>query len=676
MAPVPPREEFPDKPVTPPRYKVKKPTAPLQGDSTHVPVKRKEPHSHGEPPQRPVPPPPTAKPSVFKKPSVQSAKGDDVIIFIDKDLPGKTPVSATTSYENLPEKPRHSPNFIKMENIKNPIAVVSLQNEMSQNDASVFNSPGDAKIPKAKKLVGSRPSVPSKPTSPTQNTVSPTPPPPTAARKVNERRISSSDKPTSPSALKPSKPLPKLNRTDVSADEPSVPMARPRPLVSKDIPSGPVKSPDKKNVISQPAIVTKLDNARPSSYAVKLAPTPTKALPSLTEDSLRTKKPSPPTKPNPKMINKDSDKGPQVTVTKSSPHTAVGIKDPTSSVEIVASDIQPDMAQNTETKESSAADARSAPLSPNRANKPVKKDFPRVVEEKLKYPEAALRTSESTKAPSLNNSQCESTKAILAKSISAADKPSVPLKPSATCVSKEKKRPGNAEPPMQPSLASPPSTAKSSKDLARAYCSSTMPTSPQTAPQNPTPASKPSSTHLSGNAIKISDDTAASSPKEIKPVPAQRVFRSNKVNETSAMAYASKEETEQTAMNNAPMPTPRSVVSSACATQDMVAKTKPARPSSPPTQGLAKHGKPDRPPPPSSVQSPKIPSPTSRAKDRSKLRTVVRSFSKSSNKELNLVVGEVLFELATENGRCYGLLENGKEGWYPADHVRAVDTSS
>ncbi len=196
----------------------------------------------------------------------------------------------------------------------------------------------------------------------------------------------------------------------------------------------------------------------------------------------------------------------------------------------------------------------------------------------------------------------------------------------------------------------------------------------------------------------------------VKPVPAKRITKEtvtasiqSKPNEplsngdsrsspvpkdsntrSSASPKSSAESCPRSETAISPVPVPRPKARPSKESQDAQPKTKPERPSSPPTTTVPVKDKPkpdrppqpDRPPPPS-VQSPsKTPTSAVKSKDRSKLRKVVKSYAKTSNKELDLVVGEFLFELACEGDNSYGLLDNGSEGWYPTNHVVAVDSAS
>ena len=88
--------------------------------------------------------------------------------------------------------------------------------------------------------------------------------------------------------------------------------------------------------------------------------------------------------------------------------------------------------------------------------------------------------------------------------------------------------------------------------------------------------------------------------------------------------------------------------------------------------------KPDRPPLPSVSRSSVGEPEKFGKKDKTKLRRVIKPYTSKSDQELSLIEGTVLFELrpVSSQGMCYGLLEDGNQGWYPADHVTNVFTPS
>eukprot|EP00794_Sanderia_malayensis_P007242 gene7242-8050_t len=602
IPPVPPREEPRDQPAVPPRQKsASPPSLKEEKKIKELPKKPKRVLSpHGEPPKRPVPPPPTAKPTLNIAANRVRCKDD--VIFLDKDLRDRV-LPTKVSYENMPKKPKRSPEAIRSANVKRAVPVMVQSNELTaecssshSNGESVEMKKGNIKLTRDSDQAN-RPHVPLKPVVETAEVGTRRSEPVPKSRNSPVEVKAELSKPTP--FNKPSKPLPKLESTEIS-----------------------------KTKYNDKEVTT------PSVSDEELSPVKARAF----------KKP---VKPLPDFDSTDCSKR-----------------------------------------------GDSSPLAPLPKSKPVVKkavSSPQKAEDKGR---PAL-----AKKPSVE----QSTKPIISgKGLSKSDVISlIPLKPT---VSSGSQKPTVLDKPQLDQKHSQP-TNTSSKTVQRTTDKPVLSTKPEV-----NIAAKPTVSETRSPKVGQSDakknrgeqiqgvttDTrtegkaAIGSKKDdvhVKPVPAKRIKKiSDDIDVISANNVESSshnenkntpagdsdalpsEKIEETAV---PTPRPRIVKNDKNVVKP---KTKPQRPSSPPVKETSK-SKPDRPPLPSSAQSSPIKTVASAmiAKDKSKLRKVIKQYSKTSQKEIDLVVGELIFELASEADYSYGLLENGLEGWYPVSHVAKLD---
>eukprot|EP00112_Aurelia_sp_Birch-Aquarium-sp1_P000102 Seg1008.5 transcript_id=Seg1008.5/GoldUCD/mRNA.D3Y31 product="CD2-associated protein" protein_id=Seg1008.5/GoldUCD/D3Y31 len=709
-APAPPKE---DKPVVPPKDVTIKPKVPSKRNAQAPSKVVKGISSHGEPPKRPVPPPPTAKPIRVSSGAIKRRKSEETI-FLDKQLSRDIAPPARGKYENLPEKHRHSAHFIIKETVKDPVPIVSLKSAVlkSESDktkidrnvsriASVPNAAIEAKMDPSSSNVNQI-FFPERSASFPENEL------PSRRSKIDV----------------PSKPLPKLNKAESDNRKKSPPVAiRPKSTfaeVSKPkIPTKPLPVLEKTNDLPERPIVP----GKPVKQHQEDGPIG--ATPNLALESTAKSKPVVPVGPG-LIINKDDIlakkrklvKSVEVKGSSDKPHfqrgksteTAIEKKIPPARPEAPTHAKIESKDETIETLGHNKAlpTKRQISIEQSHADLDVKSEK-EVVDTRPPKP-AVRRQSTDTAIQDVN-----SVKEAANPGIPVTKKPPLPnIKPH---ISIDVAKTHSTDLMKSKVLETGVDTASEKNDVKSAVSPPAKPKLPvkpslstQTSVEKknlenkPIPAKRTDS--QSGVAATKKPQPEASSPKKEHketpvPVPRVKLAKSEEPNAVKQEFEVSltrcpagtKEKPERPALPDltespkldkpdrpAPpnvtdypkggkpsRPTPPNVA-------DSPKREKPNRPPAPHLTDPPKLEKPERPTPSHLKDSPKSASPKSRTKDKTKLRKVIKEYTGTSCKELNLNVGDMLFELdeARAQGKCYGLLENGQEGWYPVDHVERV----
>ena len=690
-APAPPKE---DKPVITPKDIAVKPKVPSKRITQAPSAVGKGISSHGEPPKRPVPPPPTAKPIRVSSGAIKRRKSEETI-FLDKQLSKDIAPPTRSKYENLPEKPRHSAHFIIKESVKDPVPVVSLKNEVLKSESNQNNI--DEKVSR----------IPSVPNAAIEAKID------LSTSNVNQislqRRSASfpeNEQPTRrPKIDVPTKPLPRLNKAESDNRENRPPVAvRPKSTVTEaskpKIPTKPLPVLEKASDLSERPII-------PGKPVKQLKEDgPTGAAPKLASESTAKSKPVVPVGPG-LIINKDdilakkqmlgksmdmkgdsdiadnkkgklSEMGIEKKIPPKRPeapsNAKIDRKEGASEIRSCTKPLpakrQMSMGQNPVDSDSKSAKEVVSTRPPKHTVRQQSTDT--TITEMKSAKEAAKPGIPATRKPQLPNIK-PNVSIDVVKSLSTDFMQSKVQETGVGTVSSDVKSPGT--PPAKPKLPVKPSlstqTSVEEKSLAN----------------KPIPAKRTDA--QSGVAATKIPMREVSSPKgECKetpvPVPRVKLAKSREPSDVkqefevtlTRSPSGAKEKPERPALpsltKSPKMEKPsRPVPPNLTVSPNM---EKPNRPPPPHLTDSPKLEKPERPTPPHLKVSPKSASPKSRSKDKTKLRKVIKEYSGTSSKELNLNVGDMLFELdeTRAQGKCFGLLENGQEGWYPVDHVERV----
>ena len=705
-----------------------------------------------------MPPPPTAKPIRVSSGVIKRRKSEETI-FLDKQLSKDIAPRTRSKYENLPEKPRHSARFIIKENVKDPVSIVSLKNEVLKSESNKNNI--DEQVSRIASVPNAAIEVKVDPSTSNISQIS------------LQRRSASFPENEQPSRRSKidvaTKPLLRLNKaeSDNRENRPAV-AVRPKSTfagVSKPkIPTKPLPVLEKVSDLSERPIipgkpVKEFKEDGPTGAAAKLA-----------SESTAKSKPVVPVGPG-LIINKDD-----ILAKKQMLGKSVEVKDGLdkadkkgkSSETGIEKKVPPRRPEtpshaNIESKED-VSEIRGC-TKPLPAKRQISIEHSSVISDSksakvvvsTRPPKPAMRAEISTEQSPVDNDLKSAKEAISTRppkpavrqqstdtamldmkcakqtakpDITATRKPQLPnIKPNVSIdivrphstdfeeskvqemgigtVSSDTKSPGI--PPAKPKLPVKPSLSTQTTVEEKILANKPIPAkrtdsqSGVTATEKPKPEGFSSKSECKETPVPVprvklaksrdrsdvkqefevaltrSPSGAKEKPerpelpnltkspkmeKPIRPVPPNLTVspRMEKPNRPPPPHL-----TDSPKLEKPERPAPPHV-------KDYPITEKPERPTPPHLKDSSSMEKPERPTPPHLKDSPKPASPQSRTKDKTKLRKVIKEYSRTSSMELNLTVGDMLFELdeARAQGKCFGLLENGQEGWYPVDHVERV----